>query len=80
MIPIGIIFDIGREQRFYLLEKKDLLSLMEKTVPSRLFTYLSPTIQAGFETGFYPFHFSTVRDAMGMESSLQLLVIFLVFR
>jgi hypothetical protein len=80
VIPEGVVFDIGCKGGFHFSEEANLLADIPEVFSLYQFAHLAPLIQAGFETGFYHFHFGTVSSFMGMEGSQQLLVIFLKCR
>jgi hypothetical protein len=80
MISESVILNVGGKHRLHISEKSYLLTYVPETVGFHLFTYLAPMIQAGFEAGLDPFHFSTGCIFMGMEDSQQLVIIFLKFR
>jgi len=80
MISERVVLSVGGEGRLHFPEEPDLVNYVPETIGFNLFTYLAPLIQAGFEAGFYHFHFCTGCIFMGVEDSQQLLIIFLKFR
>jgi len=69
MIPEGVILDERGKGGLYVPEETDLIAHIREPIGLDLFAYLSPSIEAGFETDFDHLHFSTRSLFMGMESS-----------